>query len=302
MTPEDLIKAKEEGSSVPYQSFVLMTGSFPNDLFCFIEGKDAPYYHFRIKSEFGGEIHYVNCKGKKNVLKVKEIIDEHREYDSFKTNYFIDRDFDLSFKDTYENLYETPCYSIENLYCTPSSVKEILKCEFQILETDKEFKTIYDLYIKLLNDYSNAILLFNAWYSLQKEKSRILGVPNNVNLENSLPKGYIHVSLEEINSNYDLDKIKSSFPDSIEISHAELTSRMKELNDENIHQNLRGKYVFSFLVQFIRELITDANTKGKQKYLSKKAKFNIDNNTALSSLSPYAETPKCLKEFVKKIT
>jgi hypothetical protein len=300
MTPEDLIQAKEEAFSVPYQSFVLMTGSFPNDLFCFIEGKDAPYYHFRIKSEYGGEIHYVNCKGKKNVLKVKQMIEQHKEYDALKTNYFIDKDFDISLNKSSANLYETPCYSIENLYCTPSSVKEILKCEFQLLESDKEFENIYNIYVNLLDDYSKAILLFNAWYSLQKEKSRTLRIPNNVSLDSSLPKGYIKVSIEKIDSDYDLEKIKATFQNSIEVNREELVARMTELSKGDIHQNLRGKYMFNFLVHFIRDLITDANTKGKQKYLSKKAKFNIDNNTALSSLSSYAETPDCLREFARK--
>jgi hypothetical protein len=57
MTPQDLIKAKEEASSVQYQSFILLYTSHPNDLFCFLEGKDAPYYHFRIKSVYSGETH-----------------------------------------------------------------------------------------------------------------------------------------------------------------------------------------------------------------------------------------------------
>lgn len=301
MTPEDLIKAKEEASSVPYQSFVLLSGSFPNDLFCFIEGKDAPYYHFRIKSEYGGEIHYINCSGKKHVLKVKELIETHSEYKPYKTTYFIDKDFDISLKGTSKNLYETPCYSIENLYCTPNCIKEILKCEFQLLETDNEFTKIFNLYSKLLSDFSESILVFNAWYSLQKEKSRISGIPNNVSLESNLPKGYITISLEKIEHDYDLEKIKKTFTDSLEVNQQELDSRISELRQGNIHQNLRGKFVFNFLISFIRQLISDANTKGQQKFLSKKAKFNVDNSSAISTFSPYAETPECLREFVKKI-
>ena len=301
MTPEDLIKAKEEAFSVPYQSFVLMTGSFPNDLFCFIEGKDAPYYHFRIKSDYGGDIHYINCCGKKHVLKVKELIENHSEYEPYKTRYFIDKDFDISLKGTSKSLYETPCYSIENLYCSPNSVKEILKCEFQLLETDKEFTEIFDLYSKLLSDFSESILVFNAWYSLQKEKSRISGLPNNVNLESNLPKGYITISLEKIETDYGLEKIKETFNDSLDVNQQELDNKISELRQGNIHQNLRGKFVFNFLISFIRQLITDANTKGQQKFISKKAKFNVDNKTALSTFSPYAETPECLKEFVKEI-
>lgn len=301
MTPQDLIKAKEEATSVPYQSFVLMTSSFPNDLFCFIEGKDAPYYHFRIKSEYGGEIHYINCSGKKHVLKVKELIENHNQYDTYKTTYFIDKDFDISLRGTSEKLYETPCYSIENFYCSPSSIKEILKCEFQLLETDSEFIKIFDLYTKLLNDFSESILLFNAWYSLQKEKSRVTGQPNNVSLESNLPKGFVSISLEKIDSDYDLEKIKETFSNSLVINQQDLDNRIVELREGNIHQNLRGKFVFNFLVSFIRQLISDANTKGQQKFLSKKAKFNIDNKTALSTFSPYAETPECLKEFVRGI-
>lgn len=301
MTVEDLIRAKEEASSVVYQSFVLLTGSNPSDLFCFFEGKDAPYYHFRIKSNFQGEVHYLICKGKKRVLKAKELIENHKEYNQYKTAFFIDKDFDVSMKNKFANLYETPCYSIENLYCTPQSVKEIIKCEFQFTEDEPEFKVILDLYEKLHVDFLNSMLFFNAWYSIQKRKQTETGIANNVSLENDLPKGFISISLEQINTVYDLEKIQNTFPNSHEITEDEVLEEIDELLKKDLCFFLRGKFVLSFLIDFIRLIVTDSSDKTKNKYITRKIKLNLDRSTVLSTLSPYAITPDCLDEFIRNL-
>lgn len=301
MTVEDLIRAKEEATSVVYQSFVLLTGSNPNDLFCFIEGKDAPYYHFRIKSNIQGEVHYLTCKGKKRVLKTKELIEHHREYDKYRTAFFVDKDFDISLKNKFPNLYETPCYSIENLYCTPQSVKEIIKCEFQITEDEPAYSVILNLYEKLHVDFLNSMLFFNAWYSIQKKKQTETGESNNVSLENELPRGFISISLEQINSDYDLEKIRNTFPNSHEVTEEEVQAEIDELIKKDLCLFLRGKYVLTFLIDFIRLIVSDSCDKTQNKYLSRKIKLNLDRSTVLSTLSPYAITPNCLDEFVRNL-
>ena len=109
------------------------------------------------------------------------------------------------------------------------------------------------------------------------------------------------MSLQGIQSDYDLAKINKTFTSCHSVSESEITSRMSELREKPLHSNLRGKYVFDFLISFMRLLIEDANTKGKKIYLTKKVKFNIDHKTALSTLSSYAETPMCLKNFISQL-
>ncbi|WP_424494558.1 DUF4435 domain-containing protein [Salinimicrobium sp. GXAS 041] len=301
MTVEDLIKAKEEASSVSYQSFVLLTSTSPDALFCFFEGKDAPYYHFRIKTFCTKQTEYISCGGKKQVLKTKEIIDSHQEYRNYAKSFFIDLDFDESQKDLDNFLYETPCYSIENFYCSPDSFADILKSEFLLIKEDEGYKTALALYKKRLNEFSDSILLFNSWYSLQKEKQRKLGINNNVNLSDKPPKDFINIELGQIRANYDLNKIRQKFDESIPVIDEDVEKRMTELKKDCLHQRLRGKYYFHFLIHFLRSIIDDANNKDKQNYLKKKVKFNIDQISALSTLSSYAETPNCLREYLMSL-
>lgn len=296
---KDLIREKEEATSVAYQSFVLLSNVNPESLFCFFENKDAPYYHLRIKSTVTGTFHYISCGGKSMVLKARKMIRHHTEYDTYKCAFFIDRDFDESIKDKIAEIYETPCYSIENLYCGKLSFQEFLKTDFQIGEENPLYNQISTLYERLQNDFLQVSLLFNAWYKLQKKKSEELKQKNNVSLTDSLIPGFVELTLEGINSNYTIESIIAKYPDSIPYSEQELQKSIDELTSSDLRLDLRGKYVFNFMTSFIRKLIEDGADANKRVVLNKKVKYNMDNSTSLSLLTTYAENPECLINFLK---
>jgi hypothetical protein len=300
MEVKKLIQAKEDSASVAYQTFVLLTSSSPNALFCFFEGKDAPYYHLRIKSNYHGEFHYIKCGGKSKVKKVNELIKSHPQYKKFKKAFFVDRDFDKSIKDKLAEIYETPCYSIENLYCSKISLIELLKTDFQLTENSQEFKTILPIYDKLIKEFLEASLMFNAWYKLQKEKQEDTMTPNNVNLSESLIPDMIKVNLTAIIKDYDLNKILLKYPNSIPIANDELESKINELSKSDLAMSLRGKYILNFFIGFIRLLLSDANDPAKRTILTQKIKYNLDNSTALTMLTTYAASPTCLIDFIKQ--
>ncbi len=301
MNVKDLISAKENSASVALHKFILLVNTFPEDLFCFFEGKDSPYFSPRIESDFEGEFHPINCKGKKNVIKLFELIEKKNEYDKYKKAFFIDRDFDQSIKSKYDILYETPCYSIENLYSGLSTFKKILKSEFDLTEVDKEFQDCVALYQARQNEFHDTTLLFNAWYACLKVKALKEGVSTNVNLDNKLPKGFVVIRIEGISQNYDLDKIDETFTNSLAYDKQELQEKIEEFKQVDKRKVFRGKYEIEFVYEIIKALINDANDKKLKKYLKKRTKLNLDKAQIISQLSQYAETPDCLKEFINNL-
>lgn len=299
LTVEDLVREKENATSVAYQRFVLLINISPDSLFCFFENKDAPYYNLRIKTNVTRSFHYISCGGKSMVLKAYKIIRGHEEYNAYRCAFFIDRDFDSSIKDTVEEIYETPCYSIENLYCGISSFQEFIKTDFQIGEEDPLYDKIVNLYEGLQEEFFQASLLFNAWYKLQKTKSEELNQKNNVSLTDSLIPSFIDLTLEKVNKKYTVESILEKYPDSLPYSESELQNSINELRASDLRLNLRGKYVFHFMTSFIRKLIEDGADATKRTILDKKVKYNMDNSTSLSLLTTFAESPECLINFLR---
>lgn len=297
---EDLIREREEASSVAYQKFVLLTTANSKDLFCFFENKDAPYYHLRIKSNFTGNFHYISCGNKSMVKKAHAIIRNHNEYNKYKLAFFVDKDFDESIKNKFSDLYETPSYSIENLYCSINALKEFIKTDLQIGEDDPSHNTIMELYQNLQRDFLQGSILFNAWYKLQKKKGVETNTVPDVSLTNSLIPGFIEVSLQKVDQNYTVESILEKYPNHLPFSSEELTIEIDELNATDLRLVLRGKYVFSFMTTFIRQLIEDGANVSKRTVLSKKIKYNMDNSNALTLLTCYADSPDCLNEFISK--
>lgn len=300
MTVQEMNQAKEESASVGYQKFVLLTSITSDSLFCFFENKDAPYYGLRIKQYYNGNHKFISCGNKDKVLKTHKIIRGHKEYDKYKLAFFIDRDFDDSVKDKYQDIYETPCYSIENLYSSTSLIKDLIKTDFQIGEEEATHNNILILYKKMRNEFLSESLLFNAWYKLQKTKAKKLRVKIEICLDNSLIPNFIEFDLDSIRRKYTLDFIRSKYPDALEYSSTELDNVVKDLLSTKLRYSLRGKFIFNFVTTFIRKLVEDSSDKAEQKIIKRKVKYNMDNSTALTLLTCYAETPKCLIDFLKR--
>lgn len=300
LTVEDLKREREEATSVAYQKFVLLTSSKENSLFCFFENKDAPYYHLRIKTSFNGDFQYISCGNKAMVKKVYKLIKNHKEYDKYKLAFFIDRDFDESIKNQYIEIYETPSYSIENLYCSINAFKEFIKTDLQIGEDEPLYNTVLVLYENLLTGFLNASLLFNAWYKLQKKLGNELNTHPDINLSSSLVPTFIEMTLESVNSIYDIDDILQKYPNHFPFTQQQLNDEINSLRSEDLRLTLRGKYIFNFMTSFIRQLIEDGANPNKRTVLTRKIKYNMDNSTALTLLTCYADSPNCLEEFISK--
>ncbi|QXP54140.1 DUF4435 domain-containing protein [Cellulophaga sp. HaHa_2_1] len=294
MNPKELLKRSQNSPTVAFHKFVLLHRKNKSDLFCFYEGKDAQYYYPRIKDRYGDKHHPIICGNKKSVVKVFEKVQS--KYKTIKTAFFIDSDYDNKIYE--DKIYNTPCYSIENLYCSESVLARILKNEFLLSEIDNEYKTIIELFNKNQKDYHNATKLFNMWYATAKNKAKAKNTITNVSLNDKFPKDFVSLKIGTITSNYELKNIKEKYPDALEVSEEEI--KEYELNVDNkkpFHQIFRGKYEIEFILTFLKFLIEDANK--HKNILKNKTTLNIEKAQILSQLSQYSETPKCLIEYIK---
>lgn len=295
MKPEDLLKLTENTSTVAFHKFVLLCKGRESDLYCFFEGGDSQYYSPRIKNITQKRYHPISCGNKKSVIEVHNWLSTHSDYKKYFKTFFVDRDFDNEVG--IDDIYETPCYSVENFYVNTECLSEILKNEFGLTEIDIEYESIISLFEKELDNFSKATLLFNAWYAALKIKKHKEGLRSTcVSLSDKLPNDFVCIKIGAISSNYDVQKIMEKFPEAIKVTEEEIEAEREKLNCADMNKMVRGKYQFSFFHDFLRFIIEDANN--KKVILKKKTKFNIDKANMYGQLSQYALTTGCLTNYL----
>lgn len=291
MQPKDLLN-KAKSAKVAFHKFVLLHKEHESDLFCFFEGKDSQYYFPRISTVI--ENHQpIICGNKKSVIEAYDFIKQ--KYPSYNTKFFIDADFDEN--EQKEDMYITCGYSIENFYCSENVLGRILVHEFFVARTDPEFIKIINIFRKRQKEFHKETSLFNLWYFSAKQKAKSEGRTVNASLNDKLPREFITITFENITSSYNLNDIKTKFPDAIEINESELKANESIFFSKIPQLLFRGKYELDFMIKFINFLILDANE--NKTILKNKTKFRIDPAIALSQISQYADTTDSLKEFIK---
>ncbi|WP_395053642.1 DUF4435 domain-containing protein [Flavobacterium sp.] len=285
---------------VAYTEFMTSTAKLPNHLFCFFEGKDNPYYVPRIK-KYTANFHPIKCGGRSKVLEVYKLIKNQEVYKKYKKAFFIDRDFNETLYLQNPPIYETPCYSIENLYVSISVFKEILSNEFHLSETTSTlFEKYSDIYINRQKEFHSAILLFNAWYACLINIRNNDNIQTGVQLNDKLHKGLIQISINEIIQSYSFQDLRDKFLNAPEISQEILNLKIEEFKNSDTTKIFRGKYEMEFLIKFIELMIEDSRVTDEVLNFS----FNgaLNNVRAISVFSAYAETPESLNDYLEEVT
>lgn len=284
---------------VAYTEFMNSTAKLPNHLFCFFEGKDNTYYVPRIKKHTT-DFHPIKCGGRSKVLEVHNLIKNQEVYNKYKKAFFIDRDFNETLSLQNPPIFETPCYSIENLYVSDSVFSEILSNEFHLSATTNLLHQKYlKLYQERQKEFHKAILLFNAWYAclifIRNKEGKLTGVQ----LEEKFPKGLIQISIDEVIEKYVFQDLKDKFPKSTEISEEILNLKIKEFENCDALKIFRGKYEMEFMIKFIDLIIEDAKKNNETMRFSFTGALN--NERSISVFSTYAETPNSLNDYLEKV-
>jgi hypothetical protein len=304
----DTLRESRNKPHVLFQEFVLSTKKYPKHLFCFFEGKDSAYYVSRIRKVTDCFLPIV-CNGKQNVLDVYTLIVNKKEYKRYKYGFFIDRDFNTPIGKKQPPIFETPCYSIENLYVSVDVFKRILINAFHLSEVSDEqlFKTLLELYEKRQKEFHNAVLLFNAWYSCLIERREKEKIQTGVQLDEKFPRGFINITIHGVTKNYDFETIRKNFPNATEIKELVLERKITLFRTVEQHKIFRGKYELEFLLEIIKGILTDSYlhhlvVKEKLKFFSFGDGSTLNQEQLLIILEAFAETPRELIDYLEKVT
>jgi hypothetical protein len=304
MSHLEQLRKSTDKAQVAYHKFCLLTGKAKEALFCFFEGKDNAYYVPRIK-RFTDNYQPIRCGGREKVLEVYGLIKNWAEYDKYKKAFFIDRDFNPPLPTHNPPIFETPCYSIENLYVSVGVFKEILKNEFCLSEvSDRDYEVCLMLFLERQKEFHSAVTLLNSWYACLIDIRNAERKQTGVNLDEKLPKNFINFTLASVSSNYDFAKIKQTFLNAREVTEEALNKKLSHFSNCQCHKEFRGKYEMQFLLMLIELILQDAKT--TKSYLKNKINFSfgekIGNSQAINIFSGYAETPESLIAYLKQVT
>jgi hypothetical protein len=306
MSYVETLRRSKEKHTVAFEEFMLSTRHFPNYLFCFFEGKDNAYYIPRIK-RFTDQYCLIKCGGRDSVLAVHQLIKNRTEYKRYKKAFFIDRDFNPPLKPQHPPIFETPCYSIENLYVSAAVFKEILinVFDFSLASDESALNHCIQFFTDRQNEFHTAVLLFNAWYACLVAIRNETGRWTGVKLEDKLPKDFVEITLQSVRVNYDLDKIKATFSMATPVLQTDLDAKLVEFASCDAQKIFRGKFELHFLIKFIQLILNDS-AKNKT-VMNEKIKFafgdagNLNNEQAILIFTNCAETPECLIKYLQQV-
>lgn len=297
------LRSSRKGATVIFMKLTNLKEKFSNSLFCCFEGDDAKYYFKRIEDYtkyLPENIIVLNCEGKSEVVRLYNLVNQKTEYRSLKFLYFVDKDFDPPIdKSIYVNLYETPVYSIENLYTTKEAFIRVLKCEFNYMDIDPEYIFLIQAFSDRQKEFHLKTTYFNAWLACQREKSS-QGLSNRLNLSSfNLNKIVPRINLDSIQENYNKIILESLFPEAYILTEEEIQLKIAEFNKHNPQEIFRGKFELDFLFSFLEAIKIELNL--PQSRLKKKSgvQINQSKRNMISEFSQYASTMNCLILFLK---
>ena len=299
MSRSEMMRKKRNSNAVDLMRLLKKIDCFVSSLICVFEGDDSKYYGSRIDSYFS-EMNRKNltCKGKKNVLDLKETIEANSELINAKILFFVDSDFEE--KQSYFNLYSTPCYAIENLYVSTQVFSRILMDELGLCSfKDKEIiSVLVDKYKAFESNSDEALSELNAWLIVRIREAEV-NKNIKLNLNNVSVDKFLNVAALSSTKCYTLDDLDTIFSIETAINPDDLESALHVIRESNKARYCRGKYRLEYFRAFLNDLFSESrNGEGNFSDRKIKPKLSLVKANIISELSQYAETPDCLKEFL----
>lgn len=288
------MRAKRTIGEAVFKKFTEAKDMFATHAFCFFEGEDGKYYNSRIEKYWGSNFIPLVAGNKKEVLKVMQMIKATNLYNHVCTMFFVDRDYDESLKGTNEDLFETPCYSIENLYAQEATLGRILQSEFGLSIIDSDYGKCLSTYRTRLSEFNQIIFCFNAIVKYQHQYE-----PEVKCQFSSVKTSHLaHISADKVEKSNQHDKVICKLTDSLHVTPEQLHLIETELQkEEQPCLVLRGKNQLDFMVAILK-IFKDLNAAGG--YFSSKLPrvYIAITDNRLSELSQYAVTPPELTAFL----
>ncbi len=291
---QEMRSSRNTANSI-FVKFIEDKDKFPYYAFCFFEGEDAKYYNLRISKYFKNNFLSYVVGNKKEVIKLFEKLDEPL-YNQVIKMYFVDKDYDKSLVGVSDDLYETPCYSIENLYAQDEVFKSILASEFNINQAHSDYKKVTSDFESTFSKFMAEIIEFNALVLLRRKKSNS---NSNIRFGDIKTSALFDIKVGNVVKSKLYDEIIQSLKDKLPYKKDELDECINELTAEVKPQmRLRGKNQLDFFCTYVMEIKKLNESSGYFTVKNNNVKINITKNR-LSELSQYALTPEGLDEFIR---
>lgn len=295
MTLEEM-REKRGVSEVLFKKFTEAREYFETHAFCFYEGEDGKYYDSRVAQYWGTDFIPIVAGRKTEVLRAMRKIQTDPLYADVCTMFFVDRDYDEPLANTNDDLFETPCYSIENLYAQESVFRRILQSEFGLNFLDSDHQKCLADYRLRLNEFNQIIAKFNAVVKYQHQYA-----PGIICQFSKVRTSHLaHIEITQVTKSLRHDEQINKLVSKLSADTEMLETLENEiLSESSPHLVLRGKNQLDFLVSIIMKL-KEQNASGG--YFSRKLEkvYITLSENRLSELSQYAITPPELDIFLKK--
>ncbi|RXJ79450.1 DUF4435 domain-containing protein [Arcobacter sp. F2176] len=297
------LRSNRKTAHVAYTEFTVAYSKNANMIYCFFEGgEDKRYYGTRIKIKYNLDYEDFDCGGKDNVKKVVKLVEQH--YKDAHTLFFMDKDFSNDV--TNNEIYVTPCYSIENFYTNHQVLEEILINEFDMKKTDDDFHLSLELFNNLQNKFHAELLVFNSWLACQYDIKIEQDIKTFLSIDENVKRYFIDIvkaNLQEISNFDDLKDINviqnTLFPEAPKIDMEILEKKIEKFKESNsLGCQYRGKFELKFFVAFLRKLTDELNKKNSTVFKKKrkcKLQFKVEN--IISVITQHAITAECLYKF-----
>jgi hypothetical protein len=219
--------------------------------------------------------------------------------------FLVDKDYDERVLE--EDLYITPCYSIENLYCDPRTIESLVvgECglsDYKIERRHEIIEFVVSEYNRLRTVFhrSNKMVAMNSvfLYARKKLTAKKVSLDKILKVEVDLSSGSVSLKLTRkalFNDIKSLEKLKF-----YEFFRSDPHWNVVSADPGSL---FRGKQEILFLKEFVK-LLRDG------KFISRKVNqvfgFNLKvenpamHEHVLSSVAQYVHTPDCLIEFLGK--
>lgn len=271
-----------------------------NTIVAIVEGDDDPkYYRSRLAAHLEKAIEFVRCGGKEKVKELYNFIRMKKGYNDAIFLAFVDRDYDNLLN--VNEIYETPCYSIENLYTSFNTLKNYYEDTLKMNEDDIEI--IEKLYKKLFEQYHQSIEELNVWIFAQRLYVKDNPSKERVTLNDKSLTTFIDFNLNGISSKYRLEDLNRTMNFEVPEVYISKAREIIETEDWNRALRFRGKFEIKFLHLFVVEIQKHIINNGKELPeclpVTKRYKIKTSFSDLMYELSTYAITPSCLKTYIK---
>lgn len=295
----EFTSAIEQSVAATFMEFNNATTHNPDALFVFYEGVDNDYYYYRIKQCTTRNIEPINCKNKKKVINVYQLIVSKPEYNRYHKGFFVDKDFDLNEEPFFADFYVTNAYSIENYYVSDACMENFLIQKYYFHRGDVLLESLMSDFRQMRQKYFDAIELFNTWYCAIKRKYG--NTIRDINLGCTMPTNFIiwDFDAKDVQKHYSFESIETMFNVTPYPVTAEELLNAETYLRTNLQNNLRGKYCIGFMLRYLNDL--KGFIKNTPAYSSHHRSLTISRDNIMSILSDYADTEQGLIDYIIRV-